>query len=162
MRDISERKEAERLLLQARNDAGNANNAKTEFLARMSHEFRTPLNAILGFDQLLQMEGGSRSKEQSEEIEHIMIAGRHLLQLVNEVLDIAKIDANEMEFSIEDVGLGQIIENSLALIKPLADEHGMTIEKDDVNAVCVRADSLRLKQVMLNLLSNAVINPASK
>lgn len=156
IRDVSERVKAELQLSQARDEAESANNAKSEFLARMSHELRTPLNAILGFGQLLQMDEESQNKAHSEKIEHIMIAGKHLLNLVNEVLDIAKIDANEMEFMMDDVVMEEVVENSLLLIKPLADAGRITINGSWQGPCCVRADALRLKQVLINLLSNAV------
>ena len=156
VRDISNRKEAERALHQARIDAECANHAKDEFLTRMSHELRTPLNAILGFGQLLQMDDDGRDKDHTEGVGHIMIAGQHLLQLVNEVLDISKVDANEMEFTIEDVALTQEIDSAIAITKPLLDQNGITVKGEWDCALSVRVDVLRLRQVLLNMLSNAI------
>lgn len=154
--DITNRKEIEAALEQARLDAERANLAKSEFLSRMSHELRTPLNAVLGFAQLLEMD--PLSPEQRENLGYILKAGRHLLDLINEVLDIARIEAGRMSVSPESVGLGEIAEEVLALTAPLAAERAVRLrpEMADAEAHRVLADRQRLKQVLLNLLSNAV------
>ncbi|VAX09818.1 hypothetical protein MNBD_GAMMA26-1226 [hydrothermal vent metagenome] len=137
-------------------EAQSANHAKSEFISRMSHELRTPLNAILGYGQLLQLDDDNLNDNQREGIGYILDGGKHLLTLINEVLDIAKMDANEMEFSIEPVSMGYVLSNSLALIRPLAAKEGVTIREAATDAPWVQADIIRLKQVLVNLLSNAV------
>ncbi len=144
-------------LVLARDEADRANKSKSEFLARMSHELRTPLNAILGFGQLLQMDDDNLEDEQKIAIKHIMIGGRHLLQLINEVLDIVQVDAGKMSLDIKSVSLNEAVEMTINLIKPLAVNHQIVIKPVTIPAECVvRADLQRLKQVLVNLLSNAV------
>ncbi len=158
IRDISARKRAEAAIHQAREEAERANNAKSEFLSRMSHELRTPLNAILGFGQLLQMQ--QLAPAQQERIGHIVNAGRHLLSLINEVLDIARIEAGRVELSLEPVRVSEVVGETLDLIRPLAAERGVSLHSGScdhpLHGAYVLADRQRLKQVMLNFLSNAV------
>jgi len=153
--EIENRKRAEEALTSAREEAERANRAKSEFLSRMSHELRTPLNAILGFGQLLDMD--DLEPEQRDGVAHILKAGRHLLDLVNEVLDISRIEADRLTLSIEPVPVAALVSEAMELIKPLADERAIELDTyfhdDDVH---VSADAQRLKQVLLNLLSNAV------
>src|SRR5205807_5430148 len=153
--DITERKRAEEALMKAR-EADRANQAKSEFLSRMSHELRTPLNAILGFAQLLEMD--SLSPEQRESVEHILKGGRHLLDLINEVLDIARIEEGRLSISIEPVSITEVVRESLDLIVPLAaaEDVRLTGGAAGLPARFVMGDRQRLKQVLLNLLSNAV------
>src|SRR3989304_5856472 len=108
------------LLERARLDAEGAHQGKSEFLSRMSHELRTPLNAVLGFAQLLEMD--TLSPEQHENLGYILKAGRHLLDLINEVLDIARIEAGRMAISPESVALGEVAQEALVLTVPLAAE----------------------------------------
>ena len=153
--DITERKEAQEAMLRAR-EADRANQAKSEFLSRMSHELRTPLNAILGFGQLLEID--SLSPKQHEYVDDILKGGRHLLELINEVLDITRIEAGRLTMSGEPVSVREIVQESLALIAPLSARENITVEDgtDGIPEQFVLADRQRLKQVLLNLLSNAV------
>jgi signal transduction histidine kinase len=140
----------------ARDQARDASRLKTEFLSRVSHELRTPLNAILGFGQLLQLD--DLSQEQSESVDHMVRGGRHLLGLINEVLDISRIETGSLALSVEVVDLLEVITETTDLIGPLAAEREITLEVPDP-ADCrqvVQADRQRLKQVLLNLTSNAV------
>ncbi len=136
-------------------EAEEANQAKSEFLSRMSHELRTPLNSVLGFSQLLEME--SPTPRQREHIEQILKAGRHLVELVNEVLDIARIESGRMPLSLEPVPLREVVESAVSLLRPMASEKNITISINFENPnATVLADRQRLSQVVLNLLSNAV------
>lgn len=153
-----ERRVAERTaeLETARHDADHANLAKSEFLSRMSHELRTPLNAVLGFAQLLELD--ALNSEQRESVEHILRGGRHLLELINEVLDIARIEAGRLAISLEPVSVNLIVKESLDLIAPLAAKEHVQLDGNlaDTRERHIQADRQRLKQVLLNLLSNAV------
>jgi signal transduction histidine kinase/ActR/RegA family two-component response regulator len=141
---------------EARRNAEDANHAKTEFLSRMSHELRTPLNAILGFAQLLEMD--DLPPEQRENVRYIRRGGEQLLGLINEVLDISKIEVGALSLSPEPVWLPDVLDEQQALMMPMAAERGVTIAVRATSAMTghVMADRQRLKQVLLNLLSNAV------
>ncbi|MBI3912267.1 MAG: PAS domain-containing protein [Armatimonadetes bacterium] len=154
--DITARKRAEEAVRQAKEEAEKANRAKSEFLSRMSHELRTPLNAVLGFGQLLEMD--DLAIEQRESVDHILQAGRHLLQLINEVLDIARIESGRIYLSIEPVLVREVLQETWELIEPLAEQQHVRLsdEVTDTADQYVRADHQRLKQVLLNLLANAV------
>ncbi|HEX4666209.1 MAG TPA: ATP-binding protein [Chthoniobacterales bacterium] len=154
--DISERKRGEEALREAKEEADRANRAKSEFLSRMSHELRTPLNAILGFGRLLERQ--SASETQRNYAGHITNAGRHLLDLINEVLDISRIEAGGLQLSLEPVCVADAVAEAVDLMRPLAAERQISVEvapsQDPV--LYVLADRQRLKQVLLNLLSNGV------
>ncbi len=154
--DITAQKDAQRAEASARAEAMRANGAKTEFLSRMSHELRTPMNAILGFAQLLDME--DLPDNQRESVRQIMSGGRHLLELINEVLDISRIDSGQLALSLEAVLVSDVIEGVTDLMAPLVDARHLTLRspQGDVCRVHVLADRQRLKQVLLNLVSNAV------
>jgi PAS domain S-box-containing protein len=140
-------------LQEAKEEADRANRSKSDFLSRMSHELRTPLNAILGFGQL--MEAGLNTPDQNENIEQILTAGRHLLGLINEVLDIASIEAGRITISLDSVSIGDVVAAAIDLVRPLAAERNIQI----TSAQCsqhVQADRHRLTQVLLNLLSNSI------
>jgi PAS domain S-box-containing protein len=155
-RDITERKQTEQALLQAKEEAERANLAKSEFLSRMSHELRTPLNAILGFGQILEMSDLPPKKQ--EGVQHILSAGNHLLELINEVLDISRIEAGNLSLSTEPVVVSHILQEVLSLLRPMA--HSQSIQLfntvPDDNQCCIMADRQRLKQVLINLVSNAI------
>jgi signal transduction histidine kinase/ActR/RegA family two-component response regulator len=138
---------------QARGQAEEASRAKSEFVSRMSHELRTPLNAVLGFSQLLAMD--ELEGRQREAVEQINKGGRHLLELINEVLDIASIEAGRLSLSIEPVDLETVVDEAVGLVRPLAGERGVKVETVRIQGT-VLADRQRLKQILLNLLSNAV------
>ncbi|MEJ8566384.1 PAS domain S-box protein [Elongatibacter sediminis] len=155
VRDITDRKEHERALMDAVSAANRANEAKSEFLSRMSHELRTPLNSILGFAQLIQMQ--YPGDDLQEKVRHIINGGDHLLKLINEVLDVARIEAGRLPVSLEPVCIGDILGNATGLINPLAKEEGITVTvHEQCTQMHVRADRQRLLQVFINLLSNAI------
>ena len=129
--------------------------ANSEYLARMSHELRTPLNAILGFAQLLELE--ELGEEQNENLQFILSAARHLLRLINEVLDITEIEAGRLPLSLEPVPVAEVVAETVSLIRPLADQHQvLLVSPPQDTQVHVLGDRQRLKQILLNLLSNAV------
>ena len=141
----------------AKDHAEKANLAKSQFLSSMSHELRTPMNAILGFAQLMAADfENDLSDDQIENLGEIIHAGEHLLTLINEVLDLSRIDAGKIQMSIESVELKLVIDECLALIAPLAEQRGITVRSELVNEYFVESDRVRLKQSILNLLSNAI------
>jgi len=144
-------------LQSARMEAERANRAKSDFLSRMSHDLRTPLNAILGFAQLLELD--VLNAEHRESVRHVLKGGAHLLDLINEVLDIARIESGHLSLSPEPVAIGDIVQHVVELVRPLAARRGIAFD-DDAVRVCgsrhLLADRQRLTQILLNLLSNAV------
>ena len=141
---------------QAQAQAEEASRAKTEFLSRMSHELRTPLNAVLGFSQLL-LADGSLSPDQAAQLGHVRHAGRHLLALINDVLDISRIEAGHLPIAAEAVKLDAPIDEALRMLQPLAQANAVTLTaRQGVVEACVCADPVRLRQVLINLMSNAV------
>jgi PAS domain S-box-containing protein len=154
--DVTERKKADDELKAARLEAERANQAKSEFLSRMSHDLRTPLNAVLGFAQLL--DDDRLSDEQRECVQQILHGGQHLLDLINEVLDIARIEAGRLSLSPEPVPVREAVRHTLALVAPLASKARVTLafEEEAAASRAVIADRQRLNQILLNLLSNAV------
>jgi PAS domain S-box-containing protein len=154
-RDVTESKRIEEER-RAREAAEEANQAKSAFLSRMSHELRTPLNSILGFAQLLKMD--ELTAEQYDSLNYIIKGGRHLLDLINEVLDIARIEAGRMSISLEPVLLQEVLEECLSLVQQMAADRRLELHTDTLVAahLHVTADRQRLKQVLLNLLANAI------
>ena len=160
--DITHRKLAEEALLEseaavraAKEAAERANEAKDQFLSRMSHELRTPMNAILGFAQLMQLD--DLSEEHSESVGRIVIAGKHLLTLINEVLDIANLQAGNLSLSVEPVSAHAVATESSSMIYALVQRYGHELEVDVEDGTDhLLADAQRLKQVLINLLSNAI------
>lgn len=151
--DISYLKQAERAVRTAMAEADRANRAKSEFLSRMSHELRTPLNAILGFGELL--DSSELEPEDAESVSQIVSAGRHLLTLINEVLDISGIEAGRLALSLEPVHLGGLVRETMTLLRPVAAARKVLLP-DFACDLHVMADPQRLRQVILNLLSNAI------
>jgi PAS domain S-box-containing protein len=150
-----DRHEADESIRRARAEAESANRAKSEFLSRMSHELRTPLNAILGFTQLLEME--EHTAKQNESIIHISRAGRNLLELINEVLDIARLDSGRMQFNIEPVDVLDLLREAASFATLAASRRKITLRIIEPPGLApfVSCDHERLRQVLLNLLSNA-------
>jgi PAS domain S-box-containing protein len=154
--DVTEQQRVEKALREAKEAADRANRAKSEFLSRMSHELRTPLNAILGFGQLLERQNPRPA--QVEHLRHILTGGRHLLKLINEVLDISRIESDRIHLSLEPVSVSVALKEAVELIQPLAAEHSVNLFSPPAEEMdyFVQADHQRLKQVLLNLLNNGV------
>jgi PAS domain S-box-containing protein len=162
-RDVTEQvrleeslRESEERYRGAARTAEAASQAKSEFLSRMSHNLRTPLNSVLGFAQLLQM--GDLNDQQRESVEYILIAGRHLLDMINEVLDLSRIEAGGLVLAIEPFPLAELLSELLDLIRPALLDQRAELHFDAASAhnLSILADRQRLKQVILNLLSNAI------
>jgi signal transduction histidine kinase/CheY-like chemotaxis protein len=143
-------------LQRAVEEADRANHAKSEFLSRMSHELRTPLNAILGFGQILEKQPLAPLQEES--VQYILKGGQHLLGLINEILDLARVESGHIELSLEPISIAEIVTESCALVRPLAAERTISLHSNaaTLGRSHVLADRQRLKQVLLNLLSNAI------
>src|SRR3984957_9327969 len=156
IRDVTLAKSAESMLRQAKDEAERANRAKSEFLSRMSHELRTPLNSILGFAQLLSMAG--LAVQQHDNVQQILKGGYHLLELINEVLDLARIEAGRLSMSPEPVRIRDAVKEAFDLVRPIASLQNITLSVDfsAYGERYVQADRQRLKQVLLNFLSNAI------
>jgi PAS domain S-box-containing protein len=146
-------------LLAAKEDAERANRAKSRFMSLMSHELRTPMNAILGFGQLLLSDPQRPlGAEQQQYVQEILAGGRHLLTLINDVLDLGRIESGRLAMAVQPVALQPLVESCVALMKPLAQQRpvNLRVAQPDMLQCHVHADPLRLKQVLLNLLSNAI------
>ncbi len=153
--DITQRRQDEHAMAEARQAAEDANRAKSDFLSSMSHELRTPLNAIIGFSQTLGME--ALNDEQHDQVREIGHAGEHLLGLVNEILDLARIESGRLELSTKPVSLDKVVDECVSLTQTLADGKGITIATAiETSGLHVQADYTRFKQVLLNLMSNGI------
>ena len=142
-------------LIAARDQALTATQAKNAFLSSTSHELRTPLNAVLGFAQLLQL--SDLSQQDQEAVERILAGGQHLLALINELIDIARIESGEFSLSVEPVTVQPVVEETCQLMAPLAADRSITISQDCPWAgLAVNADRQRLRQILVNLVSNAI------
>ena len=153
--DITERKLGELHLAAARDDAEKANRAKNEFLSRMSHELRTPLNAILGFAQLLEVDE-QQSETHRDSIQEILRAGWHLLALINDILDLSRLETGRLEVQRELVDTKSVIEECISALMPTTRPRQISISKELDAGMLVWADRTRLKQVLLNIISNAI------
>ena len=156
--EIAGRHDMEMALRQSERAAAKANQAKTDFLSSISHELRTPLHAILGFTQLLESEPTAPlAPAQRRFVDQILKAGRHLLQLINEILDLASIEAGKIRLSVEPVEVSAVVAECLPLIQEMALKRGITVSApESFGGMRVLADYMKLKQSLLNLLSNAI------
>jgi PAS domain S-box-containing protein len=157
-RDITERKQAEAAVME-QEAATHASRAKSEFLSRVSHELRTPLNAVIGFAQLLlHTPGSSMAAGQKLHVEYILRAGHHLLDMINDILDLTRIESGDANLAVEPVSLSDMLTDTLPMLQTQAEAMGVTIKQELVHGAhdMVMGDSRRLKQVLINLLSNAV------
>ena len=157
--DVTARKVAEEQMQAAKGLAEKASLAKSEFLTSMSHELRTPLNAVLGFAQMLQYDSQQPlSAKQEQHVEHILSGGNHLLQLVNEILDLTTIEADQYALNIETVDANALVHECVALSAPIGQERAIEVNDtfSNTQSVSLTTDAMRLKQILINLLSNAI------
>lgn len=155
--DITEWKKTENDIVRAKEKAEKVNMAKSDFLSKMSHELRTPLNGILGFAQLLELDD-SLNDEQNDFVQEILGGGRHLLSLINDILDLSRIETGQLKVSIEEVDLLSVINECINIVQPLTKKKKVSIlnQLDQGQKIFVLADAIRLKQIFLNLLDNAI------
>ncbi|WP_426415991.1 ATP-binding protein [Aestuariirhabdus sp. LZHN29] len=156
-RDITRAKQTEQAVVRARDEAEAANHAKSQFLANMSHELRTPLNGVLGYAQILQRERGF-SPEQGDSLRAIEECGQHLLSLINDILDLSKIESGNLEVSDEAIHLRRVLDSVYQMVSQRADSKGLRLELkiDPRVPAAIHTDGVKLKQILLNLLANAV------
>jgi PAS domain S-box-containing protein len=157
--DVTELRARETALLEAKNAAEEANRTKSEFLAQMSHELRTPLNAILGFSEIMQREalGPIGTPQYRDYVNDIATSATHLSQMINDVLDVAKLEAGKFQIYEDVVRPGELVARALRIVRPRADDGGVTLRDGaPAQTVTLIADSQKLLQILLNLLSNAI------
>jgi PAS domain S-box-containing protein len=155
--DVTGRKQAQEVLVQAKEEAERSNKFKDQFLSTMSHELRTPLNAVLGFSDLLTEEQyGPLNDRQKRYVKHIQAGGHHLLRLINDILDLSKIEAGRLQLTIESVPVGNLFAHVADAMRPLADKKSQTLSQDTPPDRNVLADDTRLKQILMNLIGNAI------
>lgn len=156
-RDVTKRREMQQELVTAKNDAERSNRFKDQFLSTMSHELRTPLNAVLGFSDLLADDRyGPLTERQRRYLTHIHTGGKHLLRLINDILDLSKIEAGRLQLAIETVRLDATFSEVLDTLNPLAGQKSHQMVKRAAPDISVRADATRLKQILINLMGNAI------
>ncbi len=157
MQDVTRQKEDEASLVLSKEEAETANRAKSDFLSSMSHELRTPMNAILGFAQILELHPQEPlTEDQKDCVKHIKSGGNHLLELIDQVLDLSRIEAGKLNISLEEIALDTTLQECLRLIDNSAQERNLKVASDLGATHTIKVDYTRFKQVMLNLLSNAV------
>lgn len=155
VQDVTERIEFQQALIAAREEAEAANQAKSEFLSSMSHELRTPMNAILGFGQLMDLDECLEAK-QRENVAEVLKAATHLMALIDDVLNLSRIESGSSDISLAPVDVWSVVEECLSMVKTMAAKRGIRIRSHGLEAAIVRADRIRLKQALLNLLTNAI------
>jgi signal transduction histidine kinase/DNA-binding response OmpR family regulator len=156
-REIRKRRRMEKALIQAKEEAERASKFKDQFLSTMSHELRTPLNAVLGFSDLLaDKRCGELNERQQRYVSHITAGGKHLLKLISDILDLSKIEAGRMELYCEDLSVANIFGEVISALRPLAEKKGQTLISSADRNLGVHADPTRLKQVLMNLVGNAL------
>ncbi len=155
--DITERKRAEQMLVHAKEEAERASKFKDQFLSTMSHELRTPLNAVMGFSDLMRDERhGTLNERQRRYVTHIREGGEHLLKLINDILDLSKIEAGRLELAFEQVPVQRAFGEVLSALRPLSEKKSQTLSQVVEPGLVVRADAMRLRQVLMNLVGNAI------
>ena len=155
--EIRKRRRVEKALIHAKEEAERASKFKDRFLSTMSHELRTPLNAVMGFSDLLaDKRYGELNERQQRYVSHINTGGRHLLKLINDILDLSKIEAGRLEISLEDLSVASIFEEVVSALRPLAEKKTQTLSPSAERSLAVRADAMRFKQVLMNLVGNAI------
>ncbi|MGH9714464.1 MAG: PAS domain S-box protein [Candidatus Acidiferrales bacterium] len=155
--DITKRKQVEEDLLRAKEEAERSNKFKDQFLSTMSHELRTPLNAVLGFSDLLSEEQyGPLNDRQRRYVNHIHTGGAHLLRLINDILDLSKIEAGRLQLALENVLVSSCFAEVVDTLRPLADRKSQTLALRPSPDLSVRADATRFKQILMNLIGNAI------